>query len=98
VFCEHKSAAQIAAIGAAVAKAGQRMLFTRLWEEMFAALPAGLRDLLDYDPDSGTAFLGATTPEQVLIEGIGIVAAAPPTCRWRERPHARWHFMATPGR
>ena len=75
VFCEHKSAAQIAAIGAAVAKAGQRMLFTRLRPEMFAALPAGLRDGLDYDPDSGTAFLGAVTPEPAMIEGIGIVAA-----------------------
>ena len=75
VFCEHKSAAQIAAIGTAVAQAGQRMLFTRLRAEMFAALPADLRDLLDYDPASGTAFLGAPAPEQAMIEGIGIVAA-----------------------
>jgi len=75
VFCEHKSAAQIAAIGSAVTKAGQRMLFTRLREEMLAALPAGLRAKLDYDPDSGTAFLGAAPPDQALIAGIGIVAA-----------------------
>jgi len=75
VLCEHKSAAQIAAIGAAVMKAGQRMLFTRLRAETVAALPAELRDGLDYDPDSGTAFLGAAASAQAMIEGIGIVAA-----------------------
>ncbi len=75
VFCEHKSAAQIAAIGAALMKAGQRMLFTRLRPKMVAALPAGLRGGLDYDPDSGTAFLGAAPPGREMIEGIGIVAA-----------------------
>ena len=75
VLCEHKSAAQIAAIGAALMKAGQRMVFTRLRGEMFAALPAKLRDGLDYDPDSGTGFLGAPASGQTIIEGIGIVAA-----------------------
>ncbi|MDR3464924.1 MAG: nickel pincer cofactor biosynthesis protein LarB [Xanthobacteraceae bacterium] len=75
VLCEHKSAAQVRAIGAAVLKAGQRMLFTRLTAEMFAALPTGLREALDYDPDSNTAFLGAACADQAMIAGIGIVAA-----------------------
>ena len=42
-LCEHKSAAQIAAIAAAVVQARGRMMFTRLWPEMFAVLPADLR-------------------------------------------------------
>lgn len=75
VFCEHKSAAQIAAIGNAVAAAGRRMLFTRMRPEIFEVLPADLRDRLDYDPNSRTATLGATAPGQEMIEGIGIVAA-----------------------
>jgi NCAIR mutase (PurE)-related protein len=75
VLCEHKSAAQIAAIAAAVAQAGRRILFTRLWPEMFEALPADLREGVDYDPLSGTAFLGVAGSAQALIDGIGIVAA-----------------------
>jgi NCAIR mutase (PurE)-related protein len=95
VFCEHKSAVQIAAIGTAVMAAGQRMLFTRLREAMFAALPAGLRDALDYDPLSGTAFLGAAAPGQALIEGIGIVAAGTsdlPVAREAARTLAFHHY------
>ncbi len=99
VFCEHKSAAQIAAIGAALMKAGQRMLFTRLRAEMFTALPAGLRGALDYDPDSDTAFLGAAPPGQTMIEGIGIVAAGTsdlPVAREAARTLA-FHGYAGPG-
>jgi hypothetical protein len=73
VLCEHKSAAQIVAIAAAVIGAEERMLFTRLKPEMFAKLPADLRGSLDYDPVSGTAFLGAAG--DMPIDGIGIVAA-----------------------
>lgn len=75
VLCEHKSADQIAAIAAAVTQARGRMMFTRLWPDMFAGLPAGLRETLDYDALSGTAFLGVTGSAPALIEGIGIVAA-----------------------
>jgi NCAIR mutase (PurE)-related protein len=75
VLCEHKNADQIAAIAAAVTEARGRMMFTRLWPEMFAALPADLRQSLDYDRLSGTAFLGVTGPAPALIEGVGIVAA-----------------------
>ncbi len=75
VFCEHKSAAQIAAIGNAVAAAARRMLFTRMRPEIFEVLPADFRDRLDYDPNSRTATLGVTAPGQEMIEGIGIVAA-----------------------
>jgi pyridinium-3,5-biscarboxylic acid mononucleotide synthase len=73
VLCEHKSAAQIVAIAAAVIGAEERMLFTRLKPEMFAKLPADLRGSLDYDAVSGTAFLGAAG--DMPIDGIGIVAA-----------------------
>ena len=74
-LCEHKSAAQIAAIAVAVAQARGRMMFTRLWPEMFAVLPADLRQILDYDSLSGTAFLGLADPAPKMIDGIGIVAA-----------------------
>jgi NCAIR mutase (PurE)-related protein len=73
LFCEHKSAAQVAAIAAAATKAGQRMLLTRLPVSMFAALPEGLRAALAYDPSSRTAVLGAAAP--ALADGIGIVCA-----------------------
>ena len=43
--------------------------------EIFEALPADLRDRLDYDPNSRTAVLEAPAPGQEIIEGIGIVAA-----------------------
>ena len=51
------------------------MMFTRLWPEMFAVLPADLRQILDYDSLSGTAFLGLADPAPKMIDGIGIVAA-----------------------
>ncbi len=75
VLCEHKSAVQIAAIAAAAVQARSRIMFTRLWPEMFEILPADLREVLDYDPLSGTAFLGVAGPAQAMIDGIGIVAA-----------------------
>jgi len=74
VLCEHKSAAQIAAIGAELMAAGRRMLFTRLRAVTFETLPEDFRAALDFDALSATAFLGtAAASEQ--IEGIGIVAA-----------------------
>jgi hypothetical protein len=75
VLCEHKSAAQIVAIAAAIIGAEQRMLFTRLKPDVFAKLPADLRGNLDYDAVSGTAFLGGVCSGDVPIDGIGIVAA-----------------------
>ena len=74
VLCEHKTAAQIAAIGMAMRAGGQRMLFTRLRAAIFDVLPTDFRTSLDYDPLSATAFLGAMAAGE-QIEGIGIVAA-----------------------
>ncbi len=75
IFCAHKSVAQVAAIGAELMAGGQRMLFTRLAPEAFAALPEALRGALDYDPLSATAVLEAGAPEPQAVAGIGIVAA-----------------------
>ena len=74
VLCGHKSPAQIATIVAAAQAAARRLLLTRLTADAFAALEAGTRALLDYDPASGTAVLGGPLAES-LIPGIGIVAA-----------------------
>jgi NCAIR mutase (PurE)-related protein len=98
VFCEHKSAVQIAAIGAVVAQARRQILFTRLWPEMFEALPADLREVLDYDPLSGTAFLGVDGPPQALIDGIGIVAAGASDLpvAWEAARTLTFHGFAAP--
>jgi hypothetical protein len=98
VFCEHKSVAQVTDIAGAVLAAGRRMLFTRLAAEMFAALPAELQGQLDFDPRSGTAFLGAVASEAELIEGIGIVSAGTsdlPVAREAARTLA-FHGYASP--
>jgi pyridinium-3,5-biscarboxylic acid mononucleotide synthase len=73
VFCFSKSPAQVAAICDAAHRTGRRLLLTRLTEDAQAALGAATRVLLDYDPLSHTAFLGAAeAPEPA---GIAIVAA-----------------------
>jgi NCAIR mutase (PurE)-related protein len=59
VYCAHKTAPQIAAILHAAADAGKSLLLTRLSEAGFAALPAALRQQLDYEPLSRTAWSGA---------------------------------------
>ena len=96
VLCEHKSGAQIAAIGAELMAAGRRMLFTRLRVETVATLPEDFRAALDYDPLSATAFLGAAA-ESELIEGIGIVAAGTsdlPVAREAARTLEFHHYAA----
>ncbi len=61
VFCAGKSPAQIAAI---LDAAAGPMLLTRLDPARFEALPASARQMLDYDPVSATAFLGAALPSE----------------------------------
>jgi len=73
VFCVSKSSAQIEAICKAAARAGSRLLLTRLEEPAFGGLAADVRDLLDYDALSHAAFLGSSVPLQPA--GIAIVAA-----------------------
>ena len=62
VYAEGKSATQLRALVAQAAQTGARRLFTRLSQEQFSALPAPERDMLDYDPVSRTAILGARPP------------------------------------
>ena len=71
ILCEAKITTQIDAIIAA--SAGRRLLLTRLSAAVHEALALETRELLDYDPLSGTAVLG----ERVALvdSGIGIVAA-----------------------
>jgi NCAIR mutase (PurE)-related protein len=71
LFCEGKTAAQIAAI--LEAAADRRLLLTRLDAEKFAALPEAQRRRLDHDPLSRTAFFGPVPPPN--LDGIGIVCA-----------------------
>jgi NCAIR mutase (PurE)-related protein len=75
VFCAGKTLDQIAAILEQAAVAGRRLLLTRLRPEAFAALPAMSRVSVDYDALSGTAILGAVTPDAAPIEGVVIVTA-----------------------
>jgi pyridinium-3,5-biscarboxylic acid mononucleotide synthase len=71
ILCEAKSPTQIDAI--IVASVGQRLLLTRLCAAVHQALAPKTRELLDYDPLSGTAVLGG--PIALVESGIGIVAA-----------------------
>lgn len=74
VLCAGKTVAQLTAILAELAHEGERALLTRLLGEQYAALPESLRRLLDYDPLSGTAFLGFVAPPR-LPARVAVVAA-----------------------
>lgn len=73
LFCLGKSSAQIQAILGAARGAGKRLLLTRLQPEAFETLSAEIRDNLDYDERSRTAFFGGAVP--LAPCGIGIVSA-----------------------
>jgi len=75
VFCAGKTPAQIATILDRAMTEGQRLLLTRMRTDQHVALPDGIRARLDFDPLSGTALLGAATPEGPLVVGAMIVAA-----------------------
>ena len=62
LFCAGKTAGQINRIVETVTAAGRRMLLTRLDESRHAALDENVRALLDYDPLSATARVGAARP------------------------------------
>lgn len=74
VLCEPKTPAQIAAILDAAAERDARLLCTRLAPAQHEALPAPLRDVLDFHPLSRTAILGGL-PDGPPEEGVLIVAA-----------------------
>lgn len=62
LFCAGKTDGQVARIVEAVASAGRSMLLTRLDPGRHASFDPAVRALLDYDPASRTAFLGARRP------------------------------------
>src|SRR5208282_3194823 len=74
VLCERKSPEQIAAIIAATRAENRRLFLTRLSAAAFAALAPDAAGLLDYDPLSATAILGASTEadEAAIDSPIGI--------------------------
>jgi NCAIR mutase (PurE)-related protein len=81
VLCEPKTTPQIAAILTEALDKAARLLLTRLAPDQHDALPALLRDRLDFDPLSRTAILGGL-PQRI---------SAP-----RRRPRARLLSMAAP--
>jgi NCAIR mutase (PurE)-related protein len=74
VLCEPKTPAQIAAILGDATGNGARLLLTRLAPAQHDALPAALRERLDFDPLSRTAILGGLAAG-VPTDGVLIVAA-----------------------
>jgi len=77
VLCERKSPEQIAAIVAAARAKNRKLFLTRLSAAAFAALAPDVAGLLDYDPLSATAILGAPNDAgtAAMKSPIGIVAA-----------------------
>jgi NCAIR mutase (PurE)-related protein len=74
VLCEPKTTPQIAAILTEALDKAARLLLTRLAPDQHDALPALLRDRLDFDPLSRTAILGGL-PQDAPQEGTLILAA-----------------------
>jgi NCAIR mutase (PurE)-related protein len=62
VYAETKSIPQLARILEQAAGAGQSILLTRLTQRQYEGLPLALRQQLDYDPVSRTAFFGFVKP------------------------------------
>ena len=74
VLCAQKTADQVASVIYAARKHHDRLLLTRLDTDKCAALPATIRDRLDYDPSSGTAYYGA--PHDITDRGrVAVVSA-----------------------
>lgn len=71
VFASGKSVGQIAEIVAGAAADGHRLFVTRLPPDRHDALPASVRDILDYEPLSATATLGE--PAEAVPGRIAIV-------------------------
>ncbi len=86
VFATGKPLACLAGLLEKAADEGRRVLVTRLSAEAFAAFPARLIGLLDYDALSRTAILGALAPEPkpsvaVVSAGMADAGVAQEACR-----------------
>lgn len=73
VLCSAKSDRQLRTVLTDLVESASDTLFTRLSPEQLEALPAELRDRLDYDPVSETAILGNVLPTR--RGSVAIVAA-----------------------
>ena len=105
IFCAGKTSEQIAAILDAF-PAGGGLLLTRLDGEKFAALPARLRDALDYEPLSRTAVHGAPRvprggdPVAVVMAGTSDLPMGREACRtlaFNGQPHAAFTDIGVAG-
>ena len=105
IFCAGKTAEQIAAILDAF-PAGSGLFLTRLDAAKFDALPARLRDLLDYEPLSRSAVLGPARPARggdpvaVVMAGTSDVPMGREACRtlaFNGQPHAAFTDIGVAG-
>lgn len=69
VLCSEKTDEQLAAIAGELAAGTEPVLFTRLASERVAGLPSAVRELMDHDSVSETAFMHG-----VLVPRPGLVA------------------------
>lgn len=74
MFCSGKTVGQIATILGRVAERRGNMLLTRLAAGIFAELPPDLRQRLDYEALSGTAYFGPVDPP-ALAGRVAVVGA-----------------------
>ncbi len=58
VFCQGKSARQVASICHDAIDKNYRLLLTRLINNKYQALPDDIKTALNYEPESNTAILG----------------------------------------
>ncbi|MGI3901060.1 MAG: nickel pincer cofactor biosynthesis protein LarB [Janthinobacterium lividum] len=105
IFCAGKTADQIGAILDAYS-AGGGLLLTRLDAGKFEALPARLRSLLDYEPLSCTAILGASRPARggapvaVVMAGTSDLPMGREACRtlaFNGQPHGAFTDIGVAG-
>jgi len=93
-MCQWKSATQIEEI--LVAASDRRLLLTRLTKPTERELSCAVREKLDYDSLSQTAYLG-TSPANALVGGAGIVCAGTsdvPVAREAARTLAFYGYQA----
>ena len=96
VFCTGKSTAQLTTILDQVAAAEERMLLTRLDEDMFACLPDIHRNALDYDAVSRTAFFGRPTQEGVRTTAVVTAGTSDVRSPRRAPSHVRRRRYCSP--
>ncbi|MFQ5700123.1 MAG: nickel pincer cofactor biosynthesis protein LarB [Myxococcota bacterium] len=83
ILCQPKSVRQLAAILERADEAGATLLLTRLLAEQMAALPDGLRALIDYEAESRTGYFGRPAPlrEEARIAVLTAGTSDAPTAR-----------------